>query len=207
VTTTGGWGFALGTTVRREEAWAQYHLKFEEGFDANDQDHADRDTDDGKLPGWRGPDRCGSDTPCDGTNGWRAWGSFHDPARWGGPSHVDGGPIQLCYYVYHAEDHGQYGDTEPWLENDAGIVEPGEWHELTLYARMNDADEADGVLAAWVDGQRAYRRSDWLFRTAGGADIDVRSWWHISHFGGGWYPPTDQSIYTDDLRIYAENPL
>jgi hypothetical protein len=72
---------------------------------------------------------------------------------------------------------------------------------------MNDAGSKNGVIEAWVDGTKAYESTDWELRGTKDPAINIGGWWHVAYFGGGWYSPKDQSLYTDDLRIYDENPL
>ncbi|SFR73870.1 hypothetical protein SAMN04487947_4033 [Halogeometricum rufum] len=199
-------GCDLRKSVNRDEAWAQYYLKFEENFDCNDQDHADWDTSGGKIPGWMGQEVV--------SRPWRALGTFHNPGRYGYENSLHpGDPVQLCYYVYHAGQGGDsYGSTDPWdMNGNAGKVETGKWYELTYHAKVNDAGENNGVLEAWVDPldgsgpTKAYERDNWRLRKSNGGNIGA--WRHNSFFGGGWYSPQDQSLFVDNLRLYAENPL
>lgn len=200
-------GAVVKKVIDRDEAWVQFWLKFEEGFDVTDDDFKGGVdwADGGKITGWGdGVDReCDS---CRGIDGWTGLITFHDPEDAGYTPHNESGRILLNHYVYHADNTG-YGDTFPWTENDAGVLESGRWYEITVHAVMNDVGKANGVLEAWVDGTKAYERRNWTFREEGHDDMNIGVWRHGSWFGGGWYPPKAQAIYTDDLRMYTENPL
>jgi hypothetical protein len=186
-------GFDIRRNVGVDEAWAQYWLMFEDGFDVTDNDFASW-ADGGKFPGWHMTPNPGS------TDGAKAWGTFHDPDREGYRSHDRTGKIHLNYYVEEVPDSSP--GTEPYNSN--GIINSGRWYEITQYARMNDEGKRNGALRAWVNGTKAFDSSGYYFRKDASTKL---TWSHISHFGGGWYSPKTQSMFTDDLRIYTENPL
>lgn len=201
-------GCDLKRPIGAEEAWARFSMKFEDGFDVTDNEfrggvdwaHG------GKFPGWLGTLNVGcaggGDGPCDGTDSWSARGMFWDPKRFGYEPHDQTGKIALSYYVYHAEQTENYGDTQAWKRNDAGVIDSGQWYDIILHAEMNDIGETNGVLEAWVDGVKAYEKRDWVFRRQGGHHLDVGAWWHVSYFGGQWTSPQEQRMYTDNLEIY-----
>jgi len=178
-------GFDARKHIGGTEAYAQYWLKFSEGFDVTDDDFASW-ADGGKLPGWHLTESLTATEP------GKAWLTFHDPERAGFTPHNESGDIHLNYYV---ENHDETdAGTEPW--NEHGVVSRGEWVELTLYC-----DTETGRLRAWVDGALAFDDASHDFA---GRDI---AWAHIGYFGGGWYSPQDQHALTDDLRIYRSSPL
>lgn len=206
-------GFDLKTAIDREEAWVQYYLKFQDGFDVTDDDFKDGVdwANGGKFPGfvWRtGSAGCaGGGDWYDGCDGWSARGMFWDPKKAGYSPHNETGKILLSYYVYHQDQNSEYGDSVYWTTNDAGLVKSGVWYEITMHAKMNTPGEADGVLEAWVDRTKAYAGTDWRFRPADRNDVNVGAWWHVAYFGGGWSSPKDQSLYTDELSIYDQKPF
>jgi hypothetical protein len=208
-------GFDIRKDIGRDEAWVQYYLKFDADFDPYDADFGKEWAEGGKLPGWMGDPSCagGGDGPCDGSDGWSARMKFQDPKEYGGTRTTKSNQILLSHYVYHAEMSGEYGSTEPCDHDggDAGLLERGQWYELTLHCKMNDPDRSNGVLEVWTDPlngsdpTRCYYRDDWAFRTT--PELDIKQWWHVSYFGGGWYSPKNQHVYTDDIRCYTESPL
>ena len=211
-------GFDVRKDINLDEAWAQYYLKFEPGFDPYDKGFKGGKewAEGGKLPGWMGHKACagGGEGPCDGTDGWSARMKFLDPGVHGYSQRTsESGQILLAHYVYHADMSGDYGSTDTWTLNDAGLVNTGQWYELTLHCKMNDGNQRNGVLEGWVDPldgsgpTKAYEKTNWRFNKSGGRDLNIGQWWHVSYFGGGWWSPKDQYAYTDNLRLYDKNPL
>mgnify|MGYP006270240781 CR=1 FL=1 len=202
-------GCDLRKDIGLEEAWAQYWLKFPDGFDIYDRDFTDHQwAQSGKLPGWQGQEN--GDAVPDGRNGWKAWLIWKDPARHGyagfdetgGPN---GGDILLNYYVNHAKQNEEGPESHNFNRN--GIVQVGDWHEITLHAKMNDIGSSNGVLEAWVDGEQAFDKRNWEFRREGGEHLDVHQWAQIGYFGGNWQSSKDQAYFVDDVRIYRTSPL
>lgn len=186
-------GFDIRKLIGLDEAWVQYYLKFEDGFDVTDNDFASW-ADGGKLPGWQ----LTSDPSA--TDGSKAWMTFHDPDRVGLTSHDRSGKIHMNYYV--EDQNASSPGTDEW--DDDAVLNSGEWYEMTLYAKMNDVGSSNGHLKGWVNGTKMFDSSGYEFRSYSSTKIN---WAHISHFGGGWYSPQTQSIYTDNVRAYDTNPL
>lgn len=184
-------GFSAKRHIGVTEAWAQYWIKFEDGFDVTDNDHKPW-ADGGKMPGWH------ITKDIEQTDPGKAWLTFHDPDRAGFGDHDRTGKVHLNYYV---ENHNETdAGTEEWNRN--GVVDTGKWYELTLYCNTDT-----GALKAWVDhqdGNGPRKAFDNDNHNWAGRDL---KWCHISHFGGGWYSPKNQALYTDDLRVYKSSPL
>jgi len=171
-----------------DELYARYHVYFPSDFEAIRGG--------GKLPGPAG--RYGEHgtggNPSDGTNGWTARGGFEPVDRNADPSTV---PIQLSYYVYHADMDGIYGDRFYW----DGSIERGRWYQIDQHLKLNTPGENDAVLEAWVDGEQVCEVTDLRFRNEGYEDIKIESYWLTTFYGGDWTSPTDNSIFFDELTL------
>lgn len=100
----------------------------------------------------------------------------------------------LCYvrgYVYHIDQHGNYGDAPRWGNC---LIERGKWYDLELHLKMNslvgpELDELgnreaafDGVYEAWVDGTKFISRKDMRWRRHPQMGF---SGWNFSMYHGG----------------------
>ena len=141
----------------------------------------------GKAPGWSGTEAAGwGGKPSDGTNGWSA--------RGGMASNKDG-TFRLSYYTYHARMKGKYGDSYHW-SGEAANLEPGKWHCIEEYCKINTPGEADGILRAWVNGALVLDKTDVCMRNT--AQLHLKSFWMNFYHGGK--QPSDQ-----ERRVYIDN--
>lgn len=172
-----------------EEAWFRYHLRLDR-WDAIDS---------GKLPGFadigastaRG---CRPSMPND--PGWSARVLFHETGTEGAAP----GDVRLGYYTYHLDQPLSCGEFMPW--SDAGIVSQDRWYCIEGHVAMNTPGVNDGVLEAWVDGERVFRRADLAFRRPGEEWVQVNTFWLNVYFGGsGVLNPDDLELRLDELVV------
>lgn len=163
-----------------EELWASYYVYFPESFDPEGQV--------GKLPGPAGTyENAGwGGRRSNGTNGWSARMGFRN-----GESDT----IGLDYYVYHADMDDYFGDLFNWDRS----LSKGQWHRIDQYIRLNAPGEDDGILAGWVDGDKAYDRRDVRFRET--AELKIEDYWFTVYWGGTNSSPADNRILFDNLTL------
>jgi hypothetical protein len=146
----------------------------------------------GKLPGLCG-EACnaGGDIP-DGTDGFEAIMMWLEDGR-------------LIQYVYHPDQPGQWGHGMDWDIGGQRYAEPGTWHQIEHYVKINTPGQYDGIIKGWFDGELALEKTGMRFRTVD--DWAVNSFFFQTHFGGSgseWEPRTDQYTYFDDFVISTE---
>jgi hypothetical protein len=209
----GGQGRSLQVTVPRgEHTGTSFDFKFRERIGAEPEEiyfryylKLDPDwknaTSDGKLPGisatygkagWGG-------RPVNGTDGWSARGLFK--TRYGENSTAIG------FYCYHADMRGKYGEHwafQPRLEHDR-------WYCVEQYCKLNTPGNAgqkgknDGILRGWIDGQRAFEKTDIRFRDVDALKIE-EVWMNVYHGGATPVPKEDIHLYLDNVVI-ARQPI
>lgn len=178
-----------------EEAWFRYHVDLR-SWEAVDE---------GKLPGFADTGRStarGCLPSTAGDPGWSARVLFEETGSEGaGP-----GRIRLGYYTYHLDQPGICGEFMAW--NDAGIVEQDRWYCLQGHVAMNTPGVNDGVLEAWVDGARTFRRTDLAFRRVGEEAVGVHTFWLDIYFGGSVVlNPDPLRLSIDELAISDQGPV
>jgi len=167
-----------------EELYISYRVKFHTGFDF---------VLGGKLPGVGGGAHNTGGNPPSSTDPE----GFSVRMMW-----KTGGA--MIFYVYHADQAGQYGDNFTWKCGTQDCVfKPGTWHTVEQRVVMNTAGKKDGIIQGWFDGQLALTRSDLRFRDVKTPfSIDMVLW---SNFFGGntasWAPTKDEWIYFDDFVL------
>lgn len=176
-----------------EELYARYYVYFPKGFAAANGG--------GKLPGPAGPygSTGQAGNAADGTNGWSARGAWRPANSTDDPTTV---PILPEYYVYHADMSGSYGDRPDWNTT----FQRGQWYQVDQHVKMNTPGQNDGVLEAWVDGDRVFSRTNYRFRNSGYDNIKVQKYWFTLTYGGSWSSPTDNAAYFSDLTL-SPSPL
>lgn len=178
-----GGGAQWWTTLSQsfDEFYVSYRVRFREGFDF---------VRGGKLPGLLGGEgNTGGDTP-DGTDGWSG------RMMW----HTGGGAIQ---YVYHADQPGQYGEGVSW-----GRTFPtNEWVTVEHHVVINTPGTANGVIEGWYNGEQAFSRSNFLFRTVDTFSID--GFYFSTFFGGSSaaYAATADEYADFDDFIFSVTPI
>jgi len=197
--TAGGIGPSAGASFKTDipkrasatglpaELYLSYDVQFAPGFDF---------VKGGKLPGLCGynvdkKSREGCNTGGgfpDGYDGWSARGMW----RAGGA---------LENYVYNASQKKFYGDSERW-----GVsAKPGRWHAVQHRVVMNTPGQKDGILEAWMDGQKVLSLTGVEYRKTN--RIGVNLFYFSTFFGGNtpsWAPATDQTIRYDNFVISTQ---
>lgn len=163
-----------------EVLWASYYVYFPESFEPKGQV--------GKLPGPAGTYENGGwgGRRSNGTNGWSARMGF----RRDGPDKVG-----LDYYVYHADMDGYFGDLFHWDRS----LSKGRWHRIDEYIRLNDPRKNNGILAGWVNGEKAYDRRDIRFRET--SELKIEEYWFTVYWGGMSPSPANNEILFDNLTV------
>ena len=146
----------------------------------------------GKLPGIGGTYGRGGwgGRPSAGRNGWSARGQFNGRQD---------GKTPIGFYCYHADMKGQYGSSWIWTDEGLGYLENNRWYCIEQYARLNTPGANDGILRGWVDGQRAFERTDLRLRDTDALKIEC-IWINIYH-GGKWSAPSDDHLFIDNVVV------
>ncbi|PTN07311.1 hypothetical protein C8N47_11924 [Mangrovibacterium marinum] len=147
----------------------------------------------GKLPGLAGGTaNTGGHVPS-GYDGWSARMMFWENGK-------------LSYYLYYPKQSGRWGE-RLYLTTQSGDtlqLQSGKWHRITQHIRMNEPQQADGLLEAWVDEQLVFSANNILFRKAPELQIDQIL---FSVFMGGdnlsWTSDKDQYICFDNFAVYT----
>ncbi len=81
--------------------------------------------------------------------------------------------------------------------------EPGRWHHVEAYFRLNSIDEGvgqvDGELRMWVDGEEVVGSERILFRTGEHPEMRFDQFLVAPYIGDG--SPVEQTVYYDELVI------
>jgi len=168
--------FDRETGSQPEEAWMQYWVRLEEGFQF-DQTWS-RPSGGGKMGiGWVNDDNGPANGGVDGGPDGKAFSMR--PA-------IDEGrnsDAVMKNYTYHANQDGQYGTGYRYDEH--GEINVGQWYRVDHYLQMNTPGRRDGTMRAWVDGDLALNVTDLELR---GSDYDfgIGRAWHNCWFGGNW---------------------
>ncbi len=164
-----------GSIDGSKEMWLSYQVYFEPGFEW---------VWGGKLPGLAG-------------------GSYVS----GGSSRDDGFSARfmwrpngkLVVYAYHQDRPSQWGED---LEL-CGTVATGEWIQITQRVVMNSApDKRDGIVEAWINGEKRLQRTDLRWSTTQNLEVDVLA--YSSFYGGNgpdWAPSKTTHIQFDDFKV------
>lgn len=184
------YNFKPETAAEPEEIYFRYYLRFADDWNPS--------LDGGKLPGLAGTyGQAGwGMRKTDGYNGWSLRGEF--AARPGGAPSV-AGLTAIGSYAYHADIEDAAGESWPWSEGPAGVLQNNRWYCIEQYVRLNTPGQKDGVFRAWVDGRRVLERTAIRFRHVRELKIE-RVWLNVYH--GGIAPaPHDMSLYIDNVVI------
>ena len=178
-----------------QEAWVQYCMMFADSWQAKTA---------GKLPGFSGNSgkwfggQGGS--PSTGNNAWSArmlYGEYEPKTR----------SVPIGQYVYHADQGkiSEYGDPDWWsltekrLVSNSARVKNNQWVSIKQHLKMNTADENDGLIEAWLDGELAYLRDDFNF-TNSWLHRKITRFWLDIYYGGGPVAESDQVVYFDQFN-------
>jgi|GEM_PF-1533048 len=169
-----------------DEAWFRYYL-FLDGF---------LPVSSGKLPGLADASRAPSAKGCipstEESPGWSGRLMFDAVGTAGaGPGEV---PIGL--YLYHLGQLGNCGDE---LMFQTGVRQE-RWTCIEGHVRMNSAGAEDGLVEAWVDGERVLRRDGLAFRRPG-ESVAIREMWDNVYFGGRYPTPNQLQLVLDQMEV------
>lgn len=155
-----------------------YKIKFEQGFDFAKG---------GKLPGLTsgGSKFTGGNHPDNGEGWsarfmWRAQGSAE-------------------VYLYYVDMASKWGEGLP-LDN--VTFKPGQWYEITQRIQVNEKDQHNAAIYAWVDDKLVMKKTN--FRLRIGKQGLINCFYFSTFFGGNtrdWVPQNDSFIRFDDFVI------
>ncbi len=189
-----GSGFAFKfedqTGAEPEEVFFRYYIRIDDSWDP---------TYGGKFPGISGTYGVAGwgGRPSDGTNGWSARGLYQPTVV--GPGNPLGDTVPVGHYVYHADQHTQWGDNVLWQDGYLGYLEKNRWYSIEQHLVLNDPDMDNGILETWIDGRLAYRGTGWRWRIVD--DLKIEQIWVNVYHGGTDVPTQDISLYIDNIVI------
>lgn len=172
------------TTTPADELFASYWVRFGENFDWGGSSEG------GKLPGLAGGGRCSGCATCTGTNGFSArlmW-------RTGG---------RAVLYLYHMDKTGNCGEDIPLrvIIDQNFHFQKGQWHHVAQRVKINTANNSNGEVEVWMDGQPALLRTGLRFVS----NTDKVDNLFFSTFHGGnsidWAPSETVHAWFDDIVI------
>ena len=114
---------------------------------------------------------------------------------------------KVIQYVYHPDPHPNdpWGEGFRWNIGGQRYFQPGKWHHIENYVKMNTPGKHDGVIKGWFDGELAFEKSDFRFRDVDAFGVDL--FFFQTHFGGEgpqFQPQKDEFIYFDKFTIATE---
>lgn len=159
-----------------EKVELEYRMKFGAGFDF---------VRGGKLPGLIGGEgNVGGDVP-DGTDGFSARMMWRTDGSSGSPLTSD--KANIVQYVYHPDQPGTFGEDLRWDDGASGDwkeFESDRWYHFRHRIEMNTPGLNDGVIMAWLDGEKVLDVSNMRFRDVASLQIDqMYLWWRQRHMG------------------------
>lgn len=169
--------------IDHQELYAEYWLRFDPHFDGGRYGS--------KLPGFcnlqgEGDGGAGGDQTT-GYNDWSARGMYTEREN----------GIGVGFYVYHMDMDGPYGDHFV-----AETVPRDEWVKIGQYAKLNTVSSGDanpdGELKMWVNDELVLEKGGFRFTLKPGGGINQ---WIVVYHGSSYTPPSDQSIYFDDIML------
>ncbi len=168
----------------REEYYASYWVRFEDGFSWGGRNHG------GKLPGLGSAKLSRGGMETDGTNGFAARLMLRDYGA-------------AVLYLYHMDKPGKWGEEFPLRLPDGNQVKfkLGNWYQITSRIRINTEKNADGEVEIWINRRPALKLNGLRFVTNG----DLVDTFPFQTFHGGndysWGPNDDSIIHFDDFKI------
>ena len=160
----------------REEYCLEYRVRFLSNFEWVKE---------GKLPGLGGGSLpSGGKTDSNGTTARFLW--------------KGGGALKI--YLYRAGQSSKWGDEEDLKTK----LVADQWIRLKERVRLNRPGEYDGQIEAWVNGERVYSRSDFIFRT-NLASWKLDTFLFETFYGGGsseYAPSRDNFAEFADFKIW-----
>ncbi len=201
----------------KEVLYLSYKIRFGEDF---------YPVDGGKLPGFCGG-TCpggGGDTDKDGDG---TSDGFSARLMWG--KQKEDGTIGGKFYVYHPTREIKYGSSQGFSRG----FHDGEWYTIVQRVQMNDLNQDNGRLTAWIDGRLVTDKSGYIFRKGSSENFAIDKIMFANFFGGSgermckdryiesgefqcdrysdgspykfYAPRKDEYIYFDDIVVYYPN--
>ncbi|NJK93860.1 MAG: fibronectin type III domain-containing protein [Bacteroidales bacterium] len=175
-------GFSMEGELRGnyDEIYLTYNVRFKEGFQF---------VDGGKFPGLGGG-KIVVPNPPSGDQG------FVCVAMW-----ENTGNIQS--YIYHQDQKSEYGEGGRWGDF---VIKPGEWVNITMRVVMNDPGQANGIFEAFINGELAFSKSTYRFRSNSG--LATHKIIFHSFFGGSgsqYAAERDEYIDFDQFTAFTYN--
>ena len=179
--------FGMELPETYDELYLSYDIKFADDFDF---------VLGGKLPGL-----CGANSDNALTEGCNTGGGI--PSGFDGWSarsmwRADG---ELENYMYHAGQQNFYADSLLWNVR----AQRGSWHRIQHRVVLNTVGASDGIIEAWLDGQRVLSNNRMEYRKT--ESVGINLFYFSTFFGGNdpsWAPQTDQILYFDNFVISTE---
>ena len=179
--------FGMELPETYDELYLSYDIKFADDFDF---------VLGGKLPGL-----CGANSDNALTEGCNTGGGI--PSGFDGWSarsmwRADG---ELENYMYHAGQQNFYADSLLWNVR----AQRGTWHRIQHRVVLNTVGASDGIIEAWLDGQRVLSNNRMEYRKT--ESVGINLFYFSTFFGGNdpsWAPQTDQILYFDNFVISTE---
>ena len=168
-----------------EEMYAEYRVNYDRSMSQYG----------GKAPGFDGTYGVAGwgNRPGYGTNGWSARGTLRAKGR---------SDVRNSFYIYHT-DTGNNGKTwgdARWWNND-GNMDFNRWYHVKQYVKLNTPGQNNGILRAWVDGEKVFEKTDFNFRTVN--SLKIYAYW-INYYNGGSDEATATgTVKIDDLVLYG----
>ena len=109
----------------------------------------------------------------DGTDGWSARLHWRTDGSGGSPTTRD--TANVVQYVYHPDQPGTFGQDIRWDGGDDGQwaeFESDRWYTLEQRVVINTPGENDGIIEAWLDGEKVLEVSNLRFRDVDSFAID-----------------------------------
>jgi hypothetical protein len=168
-----------------EELYSSFWIKFADDFDFVKV---------GKIPGFAGGTaNAGGKKP----NGRDGFGGIMMWSR----------KATVIQYVYHPDPHPNdpWGEGFRWNIGRQRYFQPGKWHHIENYVKINTPGNHDGVIKGWFDGELAFEKTNFRFRDVDSFGVDL--FYFQTHFGGEgpqFLPKKDEYIYFDKFTISTE---
>ena len=104
----------------------------------------------------------------------------------------------MTSYLYHPNQPYYYGQGFAWNRK----LSDGRWHVLRQCYVMNTVGKSNGIMRAWLDGERVINRTNFVFRLKNDVHVSHLVW---SVFRGGatldWAGKRDGHVDFDRVRI------
>lgn len=152
----------------------------------------------GKIPGFVGPMAVGGQggNSCQDEVCWSGRG-FYTACR---NQRVEECPTyQFGVYMYGPH---QTNDTGDFFFADSSLqLEPGKWHCLQTFVKMNEPGESNGIFMAFIDGQIEKGVTVYTMFRQAGDQSGIRGFWLNFYEGGKEPAKTEMKISFDELQI------